>query len=46
MARKKNIRMPVSELRAEAIKWETAHSGRSGRIAQQFIAHLEGKEIA
>ena len=46
MARKRNIRMPVSELRAEAIKWETAHSGRSGRIAQQFIAHLEGKEIA
>lgn len=46
MARKRNIRLPVSELRAEAIKWETAHSGRSGRIAQQFIAHIEGKEIA
>ena len=46
MARKRNIRMPVPELRAEAIKWETAHSGRSCRIAQQFIAHLEGKEIA
>ena len=46
MARKRNIRLPVNELRAEAIKWETAHSGRSGRIAQQFIAHIEGKEIA
>lgn len=46
MARKRNLHLPVSELRAEAIKWETAHSGRSGRIAQQFIAHLEGKEIA
>ena len=46
MARKRNIRLPASELRTEAIKWETAHSGRSGRIAQQFIAHIEGKEIA
>ena len=46
MARKRNIPIPVSELRSEAIKWETAHSGRSGRIAQQFIAHIEGKEIA
>ncbi len=46
MARKRNIRLSSAELRAEAIKWETAHSGRSGRIAQQFIAHLEGREIA
>ena len=46
MARKRNICLPSSELRAEAIKWETAHSGRSGRIAQQFIAHLEGRDIA
>lgn len=46
MASKRNIRLPVTELRAEAIKWETAHSGRSGRIAQQFIAHIEGRDIA
>ena len=46
MARKRNICLPAAELRAEAIKWETAHSGRSGRIAQQFIAHLEGRDIA
>ena len=46
MARKRNICLPSAELRAEAIKWETAHSGRSGRIAQQFIAHLEGRDIA
>ena len=46
MARKRNICLPVAELRAEAIKWETAHSGRSGRIAQQFIAHIEGRDIA
>lgn len=46
MASKRNICLPVAELRAEAIKWETAHSGRSGRIAQQFIAHIEGRDIA
>ena len=46
MARKRNIPLPIPELRAEAIKWETAHSGRSGRIAQQFIAHIEGRDIA
>ncbi len=46
IARKRNICLPSAELRAEAIKWETAHSGRSGRIAQQFIAHLEGRDIA
>ena len=27
MARKRNICLPPAELRAEAIKWETAHSG-------------------
>jgi uncharacterized protein len=46
MAYKRNIHLPIAELRAEAIKWETAHSGRSGRIAQQFIAHIEGRNIA
>lgn len=46
MARKRNLAISASDLRAEAIKWETAHSGRSGRIAQQFIAHIEGREIA
>ena len=43
MAKKRNVHLPLSELRAEAIKWETAHSGRSGRVAQQFIAHIEGR---
>jgi predicted AAA+ superfamily ATPase len=46
MACKRNISLPLAELRAEAIKWETAHSGRSGRIAQQFIAHIKGRNIA
>lgn len=30
------------ELRAEAIKWEMTHSGRSGRTAQQLITYLLG----
>ena len=46
IARKRRLKMETAELRAEAINWETAQSGRSGRIAQQFIAHLEGKESA
>lgn len=40
MAKKRNLRLSASELRDEAIKWEMTHSGRSGRSAQQLVAHL------
>lgn len=42
IAKKKNLGLTNSELRAEAIKWEMSHSGRSGRSAQQLVAHLAG----
>jgi predicted AAA+ superfamily ATPase len=42
LARKHKLDLPHSHLRAEAVKWEMSHSGRSGRSAQQFITHLLG----
>jgi len=42
VAKKKNLSFDYSKLRADALQWETLHSGRSGRTAQQFIAHLLG----
>lgn len=43
IAKKSNIALTPSELRAQALRWEMAHSGRSGRLARQFIANLAGK---
>ena len=43
IAKKQKISLPSFELRAEALKWELRHSGRSGRVAQQFIAHMVGR---
>lgn len=42
-ARKNKIPMPVDELRAKALRWEMSHSGRSGRIAKQFVDYLAGE---
>lgn len=44
LARKHHIDMPEGQLLAEANKWELAHGGLSGRLAQQFIDHLLGRE--
>ena len=43
IARRSSIPMSVAELRAEALQWEMSHSGRSGRIAKQFIDYLAGE---
>lgn len=43
IAQKNNISLAPAELRAQALRWEMAHSGRSGRLARQFIANLAGK---
>lgn len=40
LAKKHNI--VTSDLRQEALKWEMSHSGRSGRVAKQFIDNLLG----
>jgi predicted AAA+ superfamily ATPase len=31
------------ELKRRALQWEMSHSGRSGRLARQFIDHLNGE---
>lgn len=40
MASRNNISLPLEQLKAEALKWERRHNGRSGRTVQQFINHL------
>ena len=42
IARKHCINLPYEELRSAALRWEMSHSGRSGRIAKQFIDYLGG----
>ncbi|MDL2280924.1 ATP-binding protein [Selenomonadales bacterium OttesenSCG-928-I06] len=44
LAFKNNIDMPPKELKKRAIQWEMGHSGRSGRVAKQFIAYLVGQK--
>ncbi|SMC78754.1 ATP-binding protein [Sporomusa malonica] len=42
IARKNSICLTNVELRSAALRWEMSHSGRSGRIAKQFIDYLAG----
>ena len=35
--RKAGVRLSPEELRLEGIRWEMEHSGRNGRIANQFV---------
>lgn len=42
LAAKNGIQRSEKELRESALQWEMLHSGRSGRVAQQFINHLLG----
>lgn len=44
LAKKNEIKMPEQEILAQANKWELAHSGLSGRTAQQFIDYLLGTQ--
>ena len=44
LAERYHVEMSEEELLAEANKWELAHSGLSGRTAQQFIDYLLGKK--
>ena len=43
LAERNGILMDENELRLEADRWELSHGGVSGRTAQQFITHLQGK---
>ncbi|MBE6939786.1 MAG: ATP-binding protein [Ruminococcaceae bacterium] len=41
LAKRHGIDMPEQELLAQANTWEVRHGGFSGRVAQQFIQHLQ-----
>jgi hypothetical protein len=45
-ARAHRIDLPDEELKQRAIRWELAHSGRSGRVAKQFVVSLLGEAAA
>ena len=42
-AQKRGITIPTKELHRAALQWEASSSGRSGRVAFQFIADLAGQ---
>lgn len=37
------VNLPQEELRRKALQWEMSHSGRSGRVARQFVDQLAGQ---
>jgi len=42
MLSQKGVHLSPDELRIVGLRWEMTHSGRSGRTAQQFVAHYLG----
>lgn len=42
-AKKRGLSLPPAELRRAALEWEASSSGRSGRVAYQFVADLAGR---
>lgn len=42
MLSKEGIHLSPEELHIAGLRWEMTHSGRSGRTAQQFVAHYLG----
>lgn len=44
LAERSHIDMPEEELLLLANQWELNHTGKSGRVARQFIDHLCGKK--
>lgn len=45
LAQKHKLACSEEQLNKEALQWEFSHSGRSGRVARQFIQHLLGKIV-
>ena len=41
LARQRGLELPAETLQARALQWERQHTGRSGRVARQFIDDLE-----
>lgn len=42
LAKKHHIDLPYEQLKTEAVRWELAHTGRSGRSARQLINYWLG----
>lgn len=42
-AQKRGLSVPTETLHRAALEWEASSSGRSGRVAYQFVADLAGK---
>ena len=42
-AQKRGLSIPTETLHRAALEWEASSSGRSGRVAYQFVADLAGK---
>jgi Predicted ATPase (AAA+ superfamily) len=45
LAQKHQVALGGEELSQQALQWEFSHSGRSGRVARQFIQHILGKIV-
>ncbi|HET8843174.1 MAG TPA: DUF815 domain-containing protein, partial [Ktedonobacteraceae bacterium] len=43
MARQRKLELPEGILQERALQWERQHTGRSGRLARQFIDDLEAE---
>lgn len=43
LAHQRDLAIPLDLLRERALHWERQHTGRSGRLARQFIDDLEGE---
>jgi predicted AAA+ superfamily ATPase len=44
LAKQRQLTIDPKKLEKMATQWELRHSGRSGRLAKQFIDYLEGEE--
>ncbi len=43
LARHRGLTLPEDDLRARALSWQRQHTGRSGRLARQFVDDLQGE---
>jgi uncharacterized protein len=41
LARQRHLELPFETLQMRALQWERQHTGRSGRVARQFVDDLE-----
>ncbi len=43
LARQRSLDLPTETLQERALQWERQHTGRSGRVARQFVDDLEAE---